>query len=836
MQKEFYTSVQVQGSNILYRGYKDGKRVQGKERYAPALYTKTKETSEYSTLFEEFLHQHTFGSIAEAKNFIKEMKDVSNAPIYGNNAWEYSYIAEHFRGEVDYDFTSLNIISLDIETKAENGFPKPSQAREEILLISLMDFRTKQIITLGSQEVNHPDVKNYVKCNDEVHLLKTFIKLLKAKDPDIITGWNVVMFDIAYLAKRIEVLLGPDAVSELSPWGKVESREVKMKGRTEIAYSIEGIAVLDLLDLYKKFMYVRREKYTLDHIAEVELKENKLVNPYKTFREFYEKDFPLFVKYNQRDVVLVDRLEEKLGLLYLAVSVAYIAKINYEDVFSPVKTWDCFIKAELLSRNIFVEVKSIGFKEDEQIEGAYVMEPFPGFYEWVASFDATSLYPMILVMLNMSPETIVGQVTEMTPDRFLELVSQPGKMEEITQTLKQHNYTMAANGVAFKRDKMGIMPELTKRVFEGRKTAKKKMLAAKQQYIDTDDISFKKEADRQGVVQLALKVLLNSLYGAMANKWFTFYDPRIAEGITLTGQFIIKIVRERANTNIEKITGVKKDYGFYCDTDSVYLTLDAIVQKYCKDQPIAKTVTFLDQVCEKKISKFFDEGTDIVHSVTNAFENTISFKREAIADKGFWVAKKKYALRVWNNEGVQYDEPDIKVMGIEVVRSSTPAVIRDWLKESIVYILDGKINELRQYIDQRHQEFTKLDYDKVAFPRGANNLEEYSSSATIYAKGCPMQVRGSLLYNHYLTTMELDKIYKPIQEGDKIKYLHLKLPNRVKENVIAYLDELPEEFGINDRIDYETQWEKGFIAPLNNIMEAVKWELEEKSTLDDFFS
>lgn len=822
---EFYTNVQVYGSNILYRGIKDGKRVSLKVPFKPTIYSLHQDQSEFKSIEGHNLKQHTFASIREARDFVNEYKEVSNQRLYGCNNWQYQFIADKFRGTVPFDFSQIKKVSIDIETANElGGFPNPKEALEEVLLITIMDFETKKMYTLGSRPITKPN-QHYIKCVDEIDLLNKFVRLIKHLDPDIITGWNVEKFDIAYLGTRISRLNGEDAWKNISPWNSVRANLVG--DNKELVWDIEGIAVLDYLDLYKKFTYTTRESYKLDHIAYVELGKNKLESGYATFKEFYDNDFDKYVLYNQKDVELVDDLEVKLGLLYLACAVAYLGKVNYSDVYSPVKTWENFILSTLLEENRFAPLKKVT-KSLNSIAGAYVKDVNPGFYRWVCSADAASLYPSIIIALNMSPETLQTRMLDVNVDTILNMDS---------NSVLNSEFAVAANGSMYSKTIEGILPRLMRHCMDGRKVYKKRMLEAKQKYNDTGDIQFKQEADKCGVMQLALKIFANSGYGAIANEYFLFFDNRIAEGITLTGQLLLKTVDRVLNAGLNsmcKTTGV--DYAFYGDTDSVYFTMATIADKYYKDLKPVDAVKPLVKICEQKVIPIIESACDIVHNKLNAKEKTLTFKLEAIADSGFWVAKKKYALRYFYNEGVWYDTGELKVMGIEIVRSSTPSVVRVWLKEALPLIFDNKIQELRLFVAERRGLFNSLMGEEIAFPRSANNLKAYSDPDKIYQKGCPIAVRGSLLYNHYLKELGLKNRYEEILEGNKIKFIYLKTPNKFRENVIAFPGKIPAEMGISQLIDYDTQFEKTFLDPLNIIMDAIGWELEEKQTLSDFFS
>ena len=396
----FYTNVYKRGNYIYFRGFKNGKRVSEKIPFQPTFYVRDgNKDSPYKSLWGEPLKKLKFNSINESKEFIDRYKETSNFPIYGNINLAYQFINKLFPGTIQFDMSLMKILTIDIETSTEYGFPDTRQAQEEVLLITTQDYNTKEITSFGCKPyIVKKDNCTYIKCEDEMDLLRKFIKHIKSDYPDIITGWNCQLFDIAYLSSRIQRVLGDRALEECSPYGVVTSREVPFaKGRTQLAFDWTGTSILDYLDLYKKFSFKVQESYRLDNIAKEELDDEKIKHNYNSFKEFYSKDWELFVDYNIHDVVLVDRLEDKMKLLVLICTMAYDAKCNFLDIHSSVRTWDCILYNYLQSKNIIVHnPPPVDESADRQIMGAFVKEPKPGQYDWVVSFDATYLYPSII--------------------------------------------------------------------------------------------------------------------------------------------------------------------------------------------------------------------------------------------------------------------------------------------------------------------------------------------------------------------------------------------------------------------------------------------------------
>jgi len=833
----FYTNIFTRGNSVHFRGFKDGKRVNQKIPFQPTLYVRSGKPSEFKSLWGENLEKIKFSSIKEAREFVDQYKEVSNFPIFGNKNYSYQFISKMFPDMIEFDTSLMKIVTIDIETTTEYGFPDSRNAQEQIILITVQDFNTKQLTTFGcGPYLPKQENSTYIQCKDEFDLLRQFINHHKSDYPDVTTGWNSQLFDIAYLSSRIIKVLGEKALNECSPWGVVRQHEVPTaRGRTQLAYDWAGISILDFMDLYKKFSYKMVENYKLDTVALEELGEQKLKNPHATFKEFYTKDWELFVDYNIRDVELVDRLEDKMRIITLILTMAYDAKCNYTDIFSSVRTWDCILYNKLLKDKIIVHnPPNIDPEMDRSIMGAFVKEPKPAQYDWVVSFDATSLYPSIIMTWNMSPETLVdGQKFLADDDRSIQRLID---REFNTDQVKDNNWAMAANGQCFRRDTKGIFPQLIEYYFAERQKAKKLMLAAQSKYEETKDKKYQGEIASLNSKQMAAKILMNSLYGAMGNIYFRYYDIRVAEGITMSGQLIIRSVAKKLNEFVNKEVGTKDvDYSFYSDTDSTYITLGSLVDKNLKGKDKRAVVDVLDKYCATQIEPTINGACESFSDYLNTYQRKIKFKREIIADRGIWIAKKRYAVNVYNSEGVAYDPPKLKVLGMEIVRSSTPAPVRKALKEAVSIALTKDEMTLRKFVSDLEAKWHSLEPEDIAFPRGVNGIKEYADSNGIFRKGTPIHVRGALIYNHLVTSKGLEKKYQLIQEGDKIKFLYLREPNPLGTHVITFAGEVPPEFSIRDYIDYDKMFEKSFLEPLNSLLSCIGWQVRETASLEGLF-
>jgi DNA polymerase elongation subunit (family B) len=396
-------------------------------------------------------------------------------------------------------------------------------------------------------------------------------------------------------------------------------------------------------------------------------------------------------------------------------------------------------------------------------------------------------------------------------------------------------YSLTANGCLYKNDSHGFATDLMQKMFDDRSKYKKLMLEAKKRYEKTKSKEDEKLISKYNNLQMAKKIQLNSFYGAMSNVYFRWFNFDIAESITSSGQLTIKFIIKKMNEFMNKLLKtVNVDYVIASDTDSIYVTFEKLIPENCDE---LEAVKILDEFCEKKIQPYLDKSYKELADKMSAYQQKMQMKRETIANKGIWKAKKMYILNAWNIEGVQYDKPKLKIQGIEAVRSSTPHACRENIKKALEIIMNEDESSFQGFISKFREKFDKMSFEDVAFPRGVKGMNEYKSREkdTIYKKGTPIHVKGSLIFNSLLSKYNMNNI-QPIQDGDKIKFAYLKTPNSIQETVIACPDELPKEFGLDQYIDKDMQFRKSFVEPLNSIAEVIGWSTEKKSTLEDFFS
>lgn len=830
---KFYTNVTPKGDNLLVCGYENGKKVNFKVPYKPYLFLPSKTKEDYTTLDGKFVTRMDFGSISDAREFIKEYSGVDGFEIFGMTIWQYPFINDYYQSPIDFDPKLISVVIIDIEVAANEGFPSVDIANKPITAITLK--HRDQSIVLGCG-IYKPHMENirYVKCRDEEHLLREFIHEWQTIQPDVVTGWNVEMFDIPYIHNRVKNVLSKQDANKLSPWNIVDDREIKMTGgMTYIAKMIAGVSVLDYLQLYKKFSYTPQESYRLDHIANYELGEKKLdYSEYDSLLDLYKNDFQKFIEYNIKDCELVDKLEEKLKFIDQVFTLAYDGRVNYIDTFTTVRMWDVIIHNYLLGQGIVVPQTKVP-DEDEPIVGAYVKDPQTGMHKWVVSFDLNSLYPHLIMQYNISPETYITTLDDLSIDSILNgAYDKP----EIRQTLEDYNATIAATGCIFSKDKQGFLPQLMERVYEDRTRYKKLMIEAKKEYQVNPSYEVEKKIAQYNNLQMAKKIQLNSAYGALGNRFFRWFDPKYAESITKSGQLSIRWIENKINVFLNKMLKTdNKDYVLACDTDSMYLCLGPMIEQYCKGKTNEQIVGYIDTFCNKVIEPFIDKSYDELAKYVSAYGQKMKMKRECIADKGIWTAKKRYILNVYDQEGVRYTKPKMKLQGIEAVRSSTPASCRDNIKKALDIILNGTEEQIVDFITNFRQEFRNLAFEDIAFPRSVKDLRKYHDSTTIYTKGTPIHTKGALLYNHLLKTKNVGAKYQKISDGDKIKFAYLKTPNPTKCNVISIQSVLPKQFGLDQYIDHDTQFEKAFLEPVKTILDTINWKTEKHYTLEDFF-
>lgn len=839
---QFYTEVSQRGNTIFTRGFENGKRFQRKVQYSPYLFMSNKGASKstYKTLMGEPVERIDFENIREAKNFTEQYKDVGGMSIYGFTNFIYPYLNDTYPGKVDFDLKLVRKVNIDIECAPEEGedegFPDIETANQHITAVTCSYLGKMYSFSCVPFKNNDPKV-THKQCRTEKELLLEFVVWWESVDPDVVTGWNIENFDIPYIMNRTLRVLGETSAKRLSPWKLLETQTIKVNGDKLETFKPLGVCVIDYLKLYKKFTYTQRENYKLDTIAFYELDERKLDHSeYANLTEFYRKNPQKYLEYNIHDVRIVDRLEEKLGLLALGLTLAYDAKITFNDMFTSIRLWDVIIHNYLLDQGIVVPLEK-KFTKTEKFMGAYVQEPKVGKHKYVATFDVNSLYPSIIVQNNMSPETYIGNITIPTVEELLV----GGLPEDIFDNLVSHNYSLSANGALWDNSTLGAFPALVMSMYKDRKDYQNQLKFYKEKYLETPTKEISDLISVYHNLQLVKKIVLNSLYGATGNPGFRYYQNDYAEGVTYSGKLAIKWVANDINKFVNKALKTSSiDYIVYSDTDSVFVSLGALVDKYVPEiSGIQKMIDFVSKVCSENIEPVIERSFESLKEYMNSKVNNMKMKRENICDTAIFLAKKKYIMNVYDSDNFRYKEPSLYIKGVEAVRSSTPYACREKLKNSLKIIMSGTNKELINYIESFRQEFKTMPFEDVAFPRGCNGIEDYQSEGVTmfntkiitYKKGTPIHVRGSIVYNNLLRKNKLDKTYPVIIDAEKVKFCYMKVPNTFRENIISCPGALPKELNIDRFVDYQTQFDKAFLSPIKNITNAIGWKTEERSTL-----
>jgi DNA polymerase elongation subunit (family B) len=905
---KFYTNIDTRGNRVFMRYVEDGERKSEIIDFKPELYIKTNDPSKADamSMHDEHLEAVIFQDSKEMNKFIESYKDIDGFAVYGTESIMNQFVSKMYPGNLEYDPTKIKGAIVDIETFSgdidEQGnpidgpFPQPETADYPISLITLYDTQNKVYFVWGLESFKghklgtyvhnkeHPRVGKlrvgYAGFDDEHEMLEHFVEFWNKQGYDFWSGWHIEGFDNPYLTNRIAKVCGETAKKKLSPWGMVNKSSITTGwGEEQTVYQFMGCQMLDYKQLFEKHGFANPDNMKLDTVARFILGEGKI--DYKdegNLNTLYVRNYQKAVEYNIVDVDLIVQMNNKKRFFELTFTLAYLCKSNYQDTLGTVRPWSALTYSMLYDKGQRPKIKSV-YEGDTQFGGGFVREIKGGRYRWVVSCDLNSLYPHLIQQYNLGAETIIepedlpAEIRNLPNFTLDDLVN---KRVDLS-ILHKYNICMTANRAFFKRGRKSIFNEKTRQIYDDRKKVKKQMLKFEQEEVDLLTLIGEKPAtpDQSSLLedlaikissmnahQHSLKILMNSLFGAIGNKWFKeCFDIRVAEGITLSGKLSILWIARKLDEYLNKVLGTGtvvhkihhtnrpaattlevvsgKNYAIYQDTDSCYLDMSALVDKmFTAEQQkneVEKIVNFLDKLFETKIEPYIDQSYKELAEYMNADDQRMFMKREVIATSAIWTSKKRYTMLVANSEGVNYlPKMYHKTVGLDAVKGSAPKHCREWMLEGYRIALEGTEEQLQDYCGLKKKEFMELPIEKVATPTGLNGLEKYYDPNTIYTKGTPKHVKAALWHNHLLRKQQISGI-PMIQSGDKILYVELKNGPQGCE-CIGFQGKLPAEFKLEKYVDYESNFNKSFVAPLDNLLKVINWSSSPQASVLDWFS
>jgi DNA polymerase elongation subunit (family B) len=842
----------------LYAWGQNGERISYDTTFEPYIYLETTHQEDCMSIFNTKLKKRKFRHQADRSQYLK---DNGIERVFENLNVQQQYLIDTFwdKNEAD-DFAKypLKVYFLDIETYSPDSFPNIEEANHPINIITIYDTLTNKFVSWGLKPYNDvPENTTYIYCKTEKELLLKFIEFFSSDYPDILSGWNSEFFDIPYIINRITVLFGEEKARELSPIGRLRLRTFMGRfGKQQSRWHIEGISCVDYLEIYKRFCPVLRESYKLGDIGEIELGESKVDYGDIDLATLSDTNWDLFAKYNIQDVNLLVNLENKLQYIQLLRMIAYAGLTTFEGALGSLSviTGLCAIRARGRNQRIptFIKEKN---DDGEQNAGAYVADPRQGFQEHVVSFDANSLYPNVMITLNLSPETKIGSITD-TQDDKITIKHVNGSVYNLTKEkfaafIKQEQIAISKAKILFSQKTKGIIPETVDHYYKKRVVIKNQLAKAKRKLLtlekNTQEYNdLKLIIDNLNITQHTIKILINTIYGYFGNKHSPLGDDELAESITLTGQATIKqsnqilidYIKKHANltdSEIEKDTPI-----IYNDTDSSYISIKHLVN--------ATGIKMLDKKGVitpeyHKIVADIEEHLNVsiqqwgVRSL-NSIDCRLNFKREKISDVGLFLQKKRYVLHVLDDEGIPCSK--FKYTGVEVVRTTMPAAIKVHVRNVVETLLLSKSRqETDKVFNHVYDIFKSLTVEEIASVRGISEYDKYAAQCNEFqvCKGMPSHVKAAYFYNLLLDKLELGRKYEKIGTGDKVRHFYVRQPNKYGLKVIGYKYDFPTEFKELFEPDYEKIFEKEVFSVIERFYEAVSWSLKQpgSQTQTDLF-
>ena len=783
-------------------------------------------------------HQSIHGERLKKLNFWKADDDLQ---LYESDVNEMTRFLIDEYGDSDEVSTGHTIMTFDIEVEMNSGLPDIETASNAITSIAGHDSVTNDyfvyVVNKGEKidkTIKGAKVESF---DTEEGLLSAFMTKWREINPTIVTGWNIDYFDVTYLYNRYKLLFGQQFANQLSPIGKVSYNKYRSR------YIIGGVSCLDYLALYKCYNFTELPNYRLDTVASIELGRGKIEyegNLDQLFRDDIEK----FIEYNLVDVELVVDLDKKLQFIDLARAICHTGHVFYEDFLFSSKWLEGAILTFLRRSGRVAPNKprrkprnEDGSDGEGKFTGAYVKEPKPGLYKWVYDLDLTSLYPSIIMSINISPETKIGKLKGYSAEQHMKgnletysIVDDSGNefpplpKEKFLKFIEKNKYSVAANGVLYRTDKVGVIPEILSVWFDKRVEYKNLM---KKYGKEGNDEQYKFYGKRQ----LVQKIMLNSLYGVLGLPSFRFYDVDNAEATTITGQTVIKTTELIANQYYSKVIGKEDDYNVYTDTDSVFYQAAPLVKSRNpelnedSDEEMIPAILSAAKEVETHINKVYDT---MAKRLFNIDSHKFDIKQETIAKGGFWVSKKRYAQWIINDNEVDCDKLDVK--GLDVKRSSFPTYFKEVMKTVLLDILRS--------VDKKQIDTKILDYKKemedrpfidIAKNSAVKGMSKYTTKTQVlgeFKKGSPAHVKAAITYNQLLAFYKVPYKYEPMKDGDKIKWVYLKKnPLGLEATGLKGHNDPPQILKLVEQyIDYDKIWEKELENKLDDFYKAMDWE------------
>ena len=827
----------------LFTWDEDGKRVLNTVSCTPYLYVDDPR-GEKTSIFGTKVRKKSFNTAYDRYKFVTSS---GIKRLYENLPAEQQYLIDTFCNVNETpEFTKLplKITYIDIETYSVGSFPNIDDPTHVVNVITCYDTLNKQYFTFGLKPyVNKADNVTYVHCKTERELFTKFIAYLVDDYPDVITGWNITGFDIPYIVNRCERILGEEHVNMLSPLGKVHYRTFMGKfGREQKRYFLDGISVIDYLDIYRRFCLKLRESYKLDAIGELELGQRKIDYGDIDLATLSDTNWQTFVDYNIQDVNLVIKLEDKLQYISLLRMLSVVGLTTLEGAMGTLSVINgaLAIKARARGEIISTFIRS---EKPGQNPGAYVATPKKGFKTSVVSFDANSLYPNVMISLNLSPETKIGKI-EKTNNGNINIYHVSGKCFELSPTafstyIKQEQCAVTKAGFLFSQKKRGIIPEFLDYYYNERVLVKELLFKAKTQLSNTPKntpayTELQYEVERLNTKQMVIKVLVNSCYGYMGNKQAPIGDDDIASSVTLTGQAIIKqagkILQDYLKINFNVLDEKILDESWvYSDTDSLYFSLGCIEDKLKLKKDDVITEEFYEEV--EKIENYLNsEITSWSKKAFRTLDSRFVFKRECIADVGLFLQKKRYVLHILDDEGIKVNK--FKYTGVEVVRTTMPNAIKPYAKQIIeTMLMSQSLKQTNDILTSAYNAFKNLPAEDIAFVMGIKGYEKYAPKCKDFniATRTPIHVKAAYLHNHINKMLNISSKYEEINSGDKIRYVYVQKPNKYQIDVIGFKYTFPEEYIGLLKIDYELMFEKILYSSIERFYDSVSWQIRKPS-------